>query len=497
MRPYLRAANVTWGGVDVADVLEMNFTPQEFESYRLQRDDILLSEASGSPSEVGKPAIWNDELPACCFQNTLIRVRSRGPLPKYLYFQFLYFALSVHFGQTAKGVGIRHLGAERLAEFEVLIAPLAEQRRIVEAIETELTRLDAGVASLRAARAKLRRYRASVLKAACEGRLVEQDPSDEPASALLQRILAERRERWAADLRAKGKDPAKARYEEPAAPDVAGLPGLPAGWAIASMDALTVRITSGSRDWSQYYGEGSGTFLMAQNVRPGFLDLSYRQPVDPPPNDRDRVRSQVERDDLLVTIVGANTGDVCRVPDELSEHYVCQSVALMRPVNRIMSKYLELYLISPENGRHQYEQYMYGQGRPHLSFEQLKVTAIALPPLAEQHRIVAEVERRLSVVAAMEGAVAANLKRAERLRQAILKRAFEGKLVPQDPSDEPASVLLERIRRQGDKGPRGQGAKGAGRRGGPRKEAAQPTGRALPASEPVQGADQLKMELPT
>lgn len=64
MRPYLRAANVTWGGIDVTDVMEMNFSPQEFENYRLQRDDVLLSEASGSPSEVGKPALWNDELPA-------------------------------------------------------------------------------------------------------------------------------------------------------------------------------------------------------------------------------------------------------------------------------------------------------------------------------------------------------------------------------------------------------------------------------------------------
>ena len=74
--------------------------------------------------------------------------------------------------------------------------------------------------------------------------------------------------------------------------------------------------------------------------------------------------------------------------------------------------------------------------------------AIPFPPLAEQHRIVAEVERRLSLLDDLEAVVSANLKRAERLRQAILKRAFEGKLVPQDPDDEPAGVLLERIRRE-------------------------------------------------
>ncbi len=81
-----------------------------------------------------------------------------------------------------------------------------------------------------------------------------------------------------------------------------------------------------------------------------------------------------------------------------------------------------------------------------ISQPQLRSIAVPLPPLAEQRRIVAEVERRLSVIDELEMQVEANLKRAERLREAILKRAFEGKLVPQDPRDEPASMLLERIK---------------------------------------------------
>ena len=74
--------------------------------------------------------------------------------------------------------------------------------------------------------------------------------------------------------------------------------------------------------------------------------------------------------------------------------------------------------------------------------------AVGIPPIPEQRRIVAEVERRLSVIQQAEAAVDASLQRAERLRQSILKRAFCGELVPQDPDDEPASVLLERIRAQ-------------------------------------------------
>ena len=95
-----------------------------------------------------------------------------------------------------------------------------------------------------------------------------------------------------------------------------------------------------------------------------------------------------------------------------------------------------------------------GGVQPNLNLSIIRATAIPLPPLTEQLRIVEEVERRLSVVQALEAAVEANLRRAERLRQAILKRAFEGRLVDQDPDDEPAALLLERIRSQREAGGR-------------------------------------------
>lgn len=108
----------------------------------------------------------------------------------------------------------------------------------------------------------------------------------------------------------------------------------------------------------------------------------------------------------------------------LTEHYVCQSVALVRPVEGATSKYLEAFLASSENGQKQFESFMYGQGRPHLSFDQLRATVIPLPPLAEQHRIVAEADRRLSLIRVAEAQVTANLARAQRLRQSILQAAF-------------------------------------------------------------------------
>jgi type I restriction enzyme S subunit len=107
----------------------------------------------------------------------------------------------------------------------------------------------------------------------------------------------------------------------------------------------------------------------------------------------------------------------------------------------------------------------------HLGASRFAALDFPLPPLAEQRRIVAEVERRLSILDETEALVNANLKRAERLRQAILKRSFEGKLVPQDPSDEPANVLLERIRAERAASGKAQGngrgrAVGKGRQAG-------------------------------
>ncbi len=185
---------------------------------------------------------------------------------------------------------------------------------------------------------------------------------------------------------------------------------------------------------------------MAQNVRPGFFDLSVKQQVDPPIKDSSTLRSQIEKDELLATIVGANTGDVCLVRDSFPKHYVCQSVALMRSVESFLDRYLELYMNSDEHGQMIYKQYTYGAGRPHLGFEQLKSTPVLLPPQAEVARNVDALARAIPTIEHQRAAVERQFSKAGGLRSAVLASAFTGQLVPQDPTDEPASALLERIR---------------------------------------------------
>jgi type I restriction enzyme S subunit len=164
----------------------------EVEVYRLKPGDLLVSEASGSASEVGNTAIWNDALENCCFQNTLLRVRTKGPVPEYLKTVLQYSALSGAFGRAAPGVGIHHLGAARLSAWPIPVPPLDEQLRIVAEIEQHLSVIGAMRDAIEAATKRSTAIRRSILERAFRGELVPQDPTDEPASALLERIAAER-----------------------------------------------------------------------------------------------------------------------------------------------------------------------------------------------------------------------------------------------------------------------------------------------------------------
>ncbi len=192
MRPYLRAANVTWNGISLDDVKEMNFDDSDLKQYRLEPGDLLLNEASGTPSEVGKPVIWDGEIKDCCFQNTLLRLRPRGLDMGYLYWYCYFSALAGRFGDAGRGVNIRHLGKRGLSRFPISVAPRSEQSRIAGDISNKFDQIRTLQQSVEEAQNRAATLRRSVLAEAFAGRLVAQDPDDEPASVLLERIAASR-----------------------------------------------------------------------------------------------------------------------------------------------------------------------------------------------------------------------------------------------------------------------------------------------------------------
>ena len=192
MRPYVRAANITWEGWDLADVKEMNFAPTEFETYCLKKGDVLLNEGSGSANEVGKPAVWRGEIAGACFQNTLLRIRPFTYNPDLLRFCLLYLALSGQFIANTKGVNIIHIGKAGLAKFVIPEPPVREQRLLLERLDAAFANAQRLEAEATRARALLDRLESAILAKAFRGELVPQHPDDEPASVLLERIGAQR-----------------------------------------------------------------------------------------------------------------------------------------------------------------------------------------------------------------------------------------------------------------------------------------------------------------
>jgi type I restriction enzyme S subunit len=172
MTPYLRAANITWFGLALEDVKSMNFAPEERERFTLHDGDILLNEASGSASEVGKPVMWRGEIEQCCFQNTLLRVRTIPSLRKWLLIHFMADAKSGRFSRSSKGVGIHHLSANTLSAHEIKIPPSALQDLIVAEVERCFSVLDQVESTVQASLARCVLLRQAILKRAFEGRLV-------------------------------------------------------------------------------------------------------------------------------------------------------------------------------------------------------------------------------------------------------------------------------------------------------------------------------------
>jgi len=324
----------------------------------------------------------------------------------------------------------------------VALPPLNEQRRIVEKIEELFTKLDAGVRSLKQIQALLKSYRRSVLKAAVEGELSREWREAhrgelEPASDLLERILQERREKFA------GK-----KYKEPASPDTSELPPLPDGWEWASVDhALSEPMVNGLSVKGSDSPPGVAALKLDAMTANGLNFARSRYlPIDTTKAENLWIREGdffISRGNGTLSLVGRGSlAQEPPFPAIFPDTMIRARIAdILHSTSWIPAIWQSSFI------RRQIENRAKTTAGIHkVSQADLKSIALPVPPLEEQRFIVEEVERRLSVVDKLEATVAANLKQAGGLRQSILKRAFSGKLVPQYPEDEPAGLLLERIR---------------------------------------------------
>jgi type I restriction enzyme S subunit len=422
--PCLRMYNIDAGQIVWRDIKRMRVSASELEDYGLIDGDLLVNRVN-SRELVGKTALIPPGIGPSVFESKNIRLRLKTDqaLPKFINYQLLAFGRQ-HFSNNAQQVvGMASVSQKQLADFPIVLAPLAQQKRIVAEIEKQFSRLDEAVANLKRVKANLKRYKAAVLKAAVEGRLVETEAerarregrSYETGAQLLQRILETRRSQW----QGKGK------YKEPVAPDTTDLPELPEGWVWTTVGQLGV-IKGGKRlPAGHVYAEEKTPYPYIrvtdfENYGVRTSELQYLKEE----TQKEIARYTISSDDIYISIAGS-IGLVGQVPEQLSGANLTENAAKITGLEHVVPMYL-VYWLSSSRGISHISDSTIATTQAKLALFRIEQIPVPLPSLSEQHRIVAEVDRRLSLLRETEAQVEANLQRAERLRQSILSRAFSG-----------------------------------------------------------------------
>jgi len=336
-------------------------------------------------------------------------------LPRFLDYVLPGYLKAIN--DATSSVTVKHLSSRTIQDIPLPLPPMDEQREIVAEIETQFSRLDEAVANLQRVKVSLKRYKASVLKAAVEGRLVETEASIaqregrsyETGEQLLQRILEVRRAKW----NGKGK------WKVTDSP-LADTP-IPDGWVWSCIDQLAEVGTGATpkRDKSLYWSDGDVPWVTSSVVNGDYVDEASEFVTK---------LALVETNltlypfgTLLVAMYGeGKTRGKCaelRIPATTNQALAALQVA--SPVRGYVRQFLEL-------NYEEMRKVASGGVQPNLNLSLVRAVCVPLPPLAEQIRIVAEVDRHLSIVRGVESEVDANLERAQTLRQTTLAKCFSG-----------------------------------------------------------------------
>ena len=363
---------------------------------------------------------------------------------------FVSFADRANTGDRPR-VAFGHLG-----DFPFALPPFTEQARIADALDMEFARLDAGMSALKRAEDGLSRYRASVLRAAIDGSLTadwrEQNPDVEPAERLLSRIRVERRRHWEQEqlrrYEAKAKRPPKnwrARYRKPVAPDADDLPDLPRGWRWVTVAQCSGHVRYGSSAKTTTDSAGVPVLRMGNLTTDGHLSLSDLKFL--PRNHPEFPDLLLEPGDLLFN--RTNSAElVGKTAMYRGSPATCSLASYLIRV-RLLPGVLPEFVASCLNGElgRRWIKRVANQtvGQANVNGTKLAAFAFPLPPYAEQKEIAKALSEMDEGVLSLRATVEQQRAGVRSLRQSLLRCAFAGRLVPQDPDDEPASALLRRI----------------------------------------------------
>ncbi|MDB9405165.1 restriction endonuclease subunit S [Microcystis sp. CS-574] len=422
--------------------------------------DVLITSSAHSSEHIGKKIAFVKKIPQeyerVFFVGELLNIRSQ---PDILNPQFVFFYFLSRDGYTAiqskvKGV---HLTSGEARKLEIPLPPLPEQHRIVEKIEELFSELDNGVASLKKALEQLKTYRQAVLKWAFEGKLTEKwrnthQDSLEDADTLLEQIKAERKrhyqqqlEDWKQALKEwenngkETKKPTKPQQPKDLPPltkeELSNLPSLPNGWMWVKVDYLLSLDKKGMTTGpfgtllkkSEHQISGIPV-LGIENIGNGVF-LPKNKIFITEKKARELSSFEVSGGDIIISRSGT-VGEICLVPDYFGYSLISTNLIRISLNKTIISpKFFVFLFLGGGSVREQVKELCKGSTRDFLNQTILQSIIFPFPSLQEQTQIVQEIESRLSVCDQLEATLTENLDKAEALRQSILKRAFEGKLV--------------------------------------------------------------------
>ncbi|PMO06231.1 hypothetical protein BCT19_09135 [Vibrio splendidus] len=435
-----------------------NYTKIEVpEIYEINNGDLLVSWSATLDA-----FLWRGE--KAWLNQHIFKV---VPEPRLFNSGLLYYWMKVAIGEMINtehlhGSTMKHINRGPFLAHATKIPPMNEQIRIYEKLEELFSELDAGVKELESAKLKLTQYRQSLLKSAVEGSLTQQwretnsGSIQETGAQLLERILTERREHWEvqklAEFKAKDKKPPKnwqAKYPEPVVPDTSNLPKLPDGWVWASLDMVINNVEAGKSFKCLERPPENGEYGVVKVSAVTWGEYDEQESKTCTRSDLENDNILIEEDDFLFS--RANTTELvgaCVIAKHVTKKVMLSDKILRLQFVEDKLKFWILQFMRGELGRTQIEHAATGNQASMKNVSQGKLLkfAVPLPPLSEMEEVQSNLTSAFQYIAnsTSEAEITLNFLNAQ--RKNILKSAFSGQLVPQDPADEPVSTLLEKIK---------------------------------------------------
>lgn len=418
--PILRAMNITERGLDFDDLV---YVPRKLvkDEQIIKAGDVIAAISSGSITVVGKAKQTQTDLDAAF--GAFCAVLRPVPEVDHKYFGHFFGTQQYRFtvSSLARGVNINNLKREHFEQIEIPLAPLDEQKRIAEKLDSLLTRVDSCERHLERVPQILKRFRQSVLAAATSGRLTEE---------------------WRNERGISIED-----------------------WDTKTGKEIFPFITSGSRWWAKYYSDSGSIFIRVGNLDHDTIELDLRNiQYVTPPDDAESKRTRVQVGDILISIT-ADVGMVGYVRKDIGDAYTNQHVCIARQTGEYNGEFLAYYLTSPVGGLGQLTKAQRGATKAGLTLGDIRELIIQIPSPEEQAEIVRRVESLFAYAERLEARTLSASERVARLTPSLLAKGFRGELVEQDPNDESAAELLERVKAGRDDvqpqkaGPRGKKGK--------------------------------------